>query len=184
MSRLIEQACHKDLNFGLPTMKKYLFVWLLVLGFSPALAQKTTVFVFLSESCPVCQYYTPKLRDMQAKFGDEVRWVAVFPNKMSSDTSAINFLLRHDLAMQIRMDQKLVFSKVYGVEVTPEVVVKDNKGRMKYRGRIDDHYTAPGKRKARASTNELEEVLLKLSRNVEVTYTETRAVGCLLNSSQ
>lgn len=162
-------------------MKRLLLFCLLLFASQWATAQKPTVYVFIAEECPICQYYTPKLRDLQMRFGDNVRWVAVFPNKLSSDTSAINFLLRHDLAMLIRLDQKQVFSRVYGIEVTPEVVVKDAKGRMKYKGRIDDYYVAPGKRRSRATTNELETVLERLTRDVPFEYFESTAVGCFIN---
>jgi thiol-disulfide isomerase/thioredoxin len=164
-------------------VKRLLLFVLFFFGMVQAQAQKPTVFVFVAESCPVCQYYTPKLRDLQLKFGDDVRWVAVFPNKLSSDTSAINFLLRHDLAMVIRLDPKQVFSRVYGIEVTPEVVVKDAKGNMRYKGRIDDHYIAPGKKRHRATTNELELVLDRLVKKQEFSFFETQAVGCLLNTA-
>lgn len=166
-------------------MPKKLLVLMMTLLLSggAAFGQKITVFVFFAENCPVCQYYTSKLREMQLRFGDEVRWVAVFPNKLSSDTSALNFLMRHDLAMSIRMDQKLVFSKVYGVEVTPEVVVKDAQGKMRYKGRIDDFYVSPGKKRARATTNELELVLERLMRRQEFAFFETKAVGCFLNEA-
>lgn len=165
-------------------MRKLLLFFFGLLLWESAAAQRPTVYVFFAEACPVCQYYTPKLRDMQMRFGDDIRWVAVFPNKLSSDTSAINFLLRHDLAMVIRLDQKQVFSRVYGIEVTPEVVVKDAKGRMKYKGRIDDFYIAPGKKRARATTNELELVLERLQKGQDFNYFETRAVGCLLNEAR
>jgi len=155
---------------------------MVLIGAANAQAQKPTVFVFFAENCPICQYYTPKIRDLQLKFGDEVRWVAVFPNKLSSDTSAINFLLRHDLAMVIRLDPKQVFSRVYGIEVTPEVVVKDTKGHMRYKGRIDDFYIAPGKKRNKATTNELEIVLERLVKKQEFSFFETQAVGCLLNT--
>jgi thiol-disulfide isomerase/thioredoxin len=163
--------------------KLLVLIMLLLLGSGATFGQKITVFVFFSENCPVCQYYTPKLREMQTRFGDEVRWVAVFPNRLSTDTSALNFLMRHDLAMRIRMDQKLVFSKVYGVEVTPEVVVKDALGKMRYKGRIDDFYISPGKKRARATTNELEVVLDRLVRKQEFAFFETKAVGCFLNET-
>jgi thiol-disulfide isomerase/thioredoxin len=163
--------------------KRLLLFVMLLMGTVQAQAQKPTVFVFFAETCPICQYYTPKLRDLQLKFGDDVRWVAVFPNKLSSDTSAINFLLRHDLAMVIRLDPKQVFSRVYGIEVTPEVVVKDAKGNMRYKGRIDDFYIAPGKKRNRATTNELEIVLERLVKKQEFSFFETQAVGCLLNAA-
>ncbi|MDP2189404.1 MAG: redoxin domain-containing protein [Sphingobacteriaceae bacterium] len=163
--------------------KRLLLFVMLFFGTVCAQAQKPTVFVFFAETCPICQYYTPKLRDLQLKFGDEVRWVAVFPNKLSSDTSAINFLLRHDLAMVIRLDPKQVFSRVYGIEVTPEVVVKDAKGHMRYKGRIDDFYIAPGKKRNRATTNELELVLERLVKKQEFNFFATQAVGCLLNTA-
>jgi len=144
-------------------------------------ASRPTVYVFLAEGCPVCQYYTLRLRELQAEFGAQVRWVAVFPNRMSTDTTALQFLLNHDLAMQIRLDPDQVFCKVYGVTTTPEVVVKDERNRIRYRGRIDDRYYAPGKRRQQVSRHDLQIVLRRLLQGEDFTYFQTPAIGCLLN---
>jgi len=168
--------------------RKSLFSMLLLvmagyLAITPARgeASRPTVYVFLAEGCPVCQYYTLRLRELQAEFGAQVRWVAVFPNRMSTDTTALQFLLNHDLAMQIRLDPDQVFCKVYGVTTTPEVVVKDERNRIRYRGRIDDRYYAPGKRRQQVSRHDLQIVLRRLLQGEDFTYFQTPAIGCLLN---
>lgn len=145
-------------------------------------ASRPTVYVFLAEGCPVCQFYTLRLRELQQEFGAQVRWVAVFPNHLSTDSTALQFLLNHDLAMQIRLDPEQVFCKVYGVTTTPEVVVKDERNRLRYRGRIDDRYYAPGKRRQQVTHHDLQIVLQRLLRGEEFAFQPTEAIGCLLNS--
>ncbi len=145
-------------------------------------ASRPTVYVFLAEGCPVCQFYTLRLRELQQEFGAQVRWVAVFPNRLSTDSSALQFLLTHDLAMQIRLDPELVFCKVYGVTTTPEVVVKDERNRLRYRGRIDDRYYAPGKRRQQVTRHDLLLVLQRILKGEEFTFQQTEAIGCLLNN--
>lgn len=145
-------------------------------------ASRPTVYVFLAEGCPVCQFYTLRLRELQQEFGAQVRWVAVFPNRLSTDSSALQFLLTHDLAMQIRLDPELVFCKVYGVTTTPEVVVKDERNRLRYRGRIDDRYYAPGKRRQQVTRHDLLSVLQRILKGEEFTFQQTEAIGCLLNN--
>lgn len=160
-------------------MIKQLVVFILLLvGAAQASAQKPTVFVFVGEYCPANVHYAPQLRDLQLRFGDDIRWVAVFPNKNSTDTSALNFLFRHDLAMVIRLDPKQVFSRVYGIDVCPQVVVKDAKGKMRYKGRIDDIFINPRQLRKKATTNELELVLERLSKGQDFNFFETKAVGC------
>jgi len=145
-------------------------------------ASRPTVYVFLAEGCPVCQYYTLRLRELQQEFGAQVRWVAVFPNRLSTDSSALQFLLTHDLAMQIRLDPELVFCKVYGVTTTPEVVVKDERNRLRYRGRIDDRYYAPGKRRQQVTRHDLQITLHRILKGEEFSLQQTDAIGCLLNN--
>jgi thiol-disulfide isomerase/thioredoxin len=145
-------------------------------------ASRPTVYVFFAEGCPVCQFYTVRLRELQQEFGAQVRWVAVFPNRLSSDTSALNFLLNYDLAMQIRLDPEQVFCKVYGVTITPEVVVKDERNRLRYRGRIADRYYAPGKRRQQVTRHDLQIVLQRLLKGEEFPFQQTDAIGCLLNN--
>jgi len=145
-------------------------------------ASRPTVYVFFSETCPVCQFYTLRLRELQQEFGAQVRWVAVFPNRLSTDTTALQFLLNYDLAMQIRLDPEQVLCKVYGVTTTPEVVVKDERNRMRYRGRIDDRYYAPGKRRQQVTRHDLQFILQRLLRGEEFSLQQTEAIGCLLNT--
>jgi hypothetical protein len=71
---------------------------------------------------------------------------------------------------------------VYGVTTTPEVVVKDERNRLRYRGRIDDRYYAPGKRRQQVTHHDLQIVLQRLLRGEEFAFQPTEAIGCLLNS--
>ena len=41
-----------------------------------------TIYIFMAETCPICQYYTKKIKTIEKDFGHET--VLVFPNKLSN----------------------------------------------------------------------------------------------------
>ena len=62
------------------------FVVILATGFIPKpTPQDTTVYAFLSETCPICQSYTLTLKQLDTKYKNKhIRIVGVFPNYSST----------------------------------------------------------------------------------------------------
>lgn len=140
------------------------------------------VLVFTTTDCPISNRYAPEIKRLAARFHDRgVRFSLVYP--VPGDTSAV--VRKHlaafafDLPAVRDTAQELV--QMTGVTVTPEVAVIDPRGRVIYRGRIDDRWVDFGKDRPAPTTRDLENALDAVVGGKPVAVAETRAVGCILS---
>jgi hypothetical protein len=64
--------------------------------------------------------------------------------------------------------------------VTPEAVLIDSKGEIRYRGRIDNRYVDFGKPRRVVTTFDLRDALEAVLAGKSVAHPETTAVGCYI----
>lgn len=143
----------------------------------------TEVYVFLSETCPICQSYTLTLRQLSEKYKSQhVIFFAVFPNYYSDKDSINAFMERYRLSLvKPVFDQTGSYTKEFKATITPEVFVKSAEGRIVYSGRIDDTFYSLGKRRNVISSNDLDNALTQLMAHREITHPKTTAVGCIIS---
>jgi hypothetical protein len=70
--------------------------------------------------------------------------------------------------------------KRVGATITPEAAVYDSRGRLIYRGRIDDRYSAVGVERATATRHDLQDAIAAAVAGKPVTPRFTQAVGCYI----
>ena len=141
---------------------------------------KMDVYVFIAEKCPISIYMANPLRDVVREFRNDVNFYAVFPMSNSTRASANQFLVSNKLTdFEVMLDGDQRLARQYGATITPEVAVVVN-DELKYRGRISNAYTAPGKMKHGKRTNDLFDILekIKLDPLSEVVFNQ--AVGCYI----
>ena len=144
---------------------------------SPAL----TVYVFLNTECPVSQQYTRRLGDIYRQYApSNVRFVALFPFRTDSPALIQQFRATYALPFTGQPDEQARLSRRFGVKVTPEVVVVQSGGQVRYRGAIDDWYVALGKHRPEATDHYLRNALDALLAGNMVAVPVTEAVGCLV----
>lgn len=185
-------AVHAGRLIFLPALKNPVMRQLLWLLTGPLLiagslmAQPSwEVYVFVAEECPISIYMTRPLQQAWSELPGQVGWNAVFPNEKSDFASSRKFLREHGLeAFTVHEDQQQQLARRLGATVTPEVVVTDPLGRVAYRGRISDAFSAPGRMKHGPRKNELLEVLQRLLRHETVLPPWPAAVGCYISFSQ
>ena len=64
--------------------------------------------------------------------------------------------------------------------VTPQAVVIDSNGEIRYRGRIDNFYAALGKPRQQVTVHDLRDALDALLTGRPVSNPETKALGCYI----
>ena len=64
--------------------------------------------------------------------------------------------------------------------VTPEAVLIDSKGDVRYRGRIDNFYAALGKPRQQVTVHDLRDALDAILAGRRVPNPETKALGCYI----
>ena len=141
---------------------------------------KIKVYAFLSETCPISQYYTAKLKQLDTIYRKSVDIIGVFSNHFSNENSIYDFKGTYSIPFSLVKDEGGALAKKFDANITPEVFVVDKTGKVIYSGRIDDSYMAINKKRDLTGTNELEDVLKMAASGQEVNVAKTKAVGCLI----
>ena len=136
------------------------------------------VLIFLAPLCPICQNMTFDLRQLEDDYaGDDVEFVGVFPNTSTTAAQIQSFKDTYSLSMTMMQDTA-GWAETLGAKWTPEVFVLDVRDSVVYRGRINDRYFAPGKRKPKTKRRDLDAALRDCLAGRPVADPVTDAVGC------
>ena len=151
----------------------------------PSNKTKTTVYVFLSENCPICGSYTLTLKELYTKYhSDSLSFVGVFPNYYASTEGINEFKKKYSIPFELIRDSLSAITAHFKAEITPEVFVENCSGKVVYSGRIDDLFFKIGKRKNVITSPDLENALKEIKSGKPVTTSKTQAVGCKITLTQ
>ena len=138
---------------------------------------KATVVVFLSFDCPVAASYAEPLSVMAKAYAEKgVAFVGVLAGEEPDRVGKL--AAEYKLAFKLYADPKL--SAVEGVKatMTPEAFVLDHNGVLRYRGRIDNAYSARLKRNLQVTAHDLKDAVDAVLAGKDVPAPATKAVGC------
>ena len=136
------------------------------------------VILFLAPLCPICQNMSYDLRQLEAEFADApVEFLGVFPNASTRQDQIDVFRETYDLKMDLVMDDE-DWTDQLDARWTPEAFVLDEHDSVLYRGRINDRYFAPGRRKNKTRHRDLRDAISDAIQGEEVRTPLTEAVGC------
>lgn len=141
-----------------------------------------TVFVFTRTDCPISNRYAPELRRLHARFA---RAGVAFWLVYADPGERVEAIRRHVEEYRypfgaLRDPQHSLVARTQA-RVTPEaaVFVAEPTGpRLVYTGRIDDRYASLGRKRAAATTRDLERVLEALVAGEAVASRYVPAIGC------
>ncbi len=138
------------------------------------------VVCFLGTECPLARLYGPRLNQLAERFADRgVRFIGVNSNPQDSLADIAAYVREHALSFPILKDRDQQVALALGATRTPEVVVVDATGTVRYRGRIDDQY-APGVSRPEATARPLADALTALAAGRPVPEPVTEPAGCLI----
>lgn len=163
------------------------FVSLFIHGFAQktSTAKSVTVYVFLSETCPICQNYTLTLKQLYSQYKDKhIAIIGVFPNYYSTQESIDEFKKQYSIPFPLLLDKKAVFTNHFKASITPEVFIENADKKILYAGRIDDSFYAIGKRRNVITSTELADALEAIAAGKPIKTTTAQAVGCVITSSK
>lgn len=143
-----------------------------------------TVYVFLSETCPICQNNTIELRRVYEQYRQQgVEFIGVFPNKgLSTEATVKKFTRNYNLNFEMKLDGEHKLVQQYNATTTPQVfVVHKATGQVLYSGRIDNSFEALGKRREVITERYLNNALNNIILNKPVQPAVTKPVGCFIS---
>jgi hypothetical protein len=137
------------------------------------------VYVFLSEECPISQYYTLELKNLHQQFhSDSVVFMGIFPVKTSTPATIQKFVDTYGIPFATRADVRQRFAKKMGATIVPQVFVL--RGRtLLYSGKIDNSYERVGKRRTIITQHLLHDVLTNIVQNQPIVPSKTEPIGCI-----
>jgi len=140
-----------------------------------------SVLVFYSQDCPISKSYVPEINRLCAQYTNFAYYIVEVGSEATAEMTR-KHVHEYDLHAVVLLDPKHRVVKVAGAEVTPEAAVLDRKGQVLYRGRIDNWYAGLGKKRARATRQDLREALDSLARGRRIKEKETVAIGCVIET--
>ncbi|MGL4630738.1 MAG: redoxin family protein [Leadbetterella sp.] len=166
-------------------MKRLLMIPLFIFSFSRmyAASDSLTVYIFLSEECPVCQLQTLPLRELHSQFKDQgVGFLSVFSNPSSNDSKIFAFCDKYNLKFPTVFDSTQQVAKRLEARITPEVVVVDHSKNesIVYRGAVDNSYASLGKRRRVINQHYLNDALSAILKGSKNYVENTEPIGCYI----
>ena len=145
---------------------------------------KAVVFVFMLRDCPVSNVYAPELTRIHKEYSAKgVALYLVHPDRDTNAKSAIAHAKEYKLIAPVVLDHDHKLTRLAGAEVTPEAAVFDAKGRLVYRGRIDNLYAGFGKKRFKPTKRDLRDTLDAMLAGERLSKRTTEAVGCYIDFS-
>ena len=145
---------------------------------------KAVVFVFMLRDCPVSNVYAPELTRIHKEYSAKgVALYLVHPDRDTDAKSAIAHAKEYKLIAPVVLDHDHQLTRLAEAEVTPEAAVFDAKGRLVYRGRIDNLYAGFGKKRFKPTKRDLRDTLDAMLAGERLAKRTTEAVGCYIDFS-
>lgn len=137
------------------------------------------VLVFLGTECPMAAWYIDVLNEMQSRLGDRVQFIGVMSNAQDSRDDIQAYIDREKPDFPLVIDSEALIADKLAATRTPEAILLDVTGKVRYRGRIDDRWT-PGGRRNEATQHDLKSAVDELLAGKEISNPQVEFVGCLI----
>jgi peroxiredoxin len=143
--------------------------------------KKAVVVVLLSFDCPVSRSYAQPLSDLAKEYagkGVALFGISVGDEKPEDLSKAVS---EYKVTFPVLVDPKGIAVERFKAETTPEAFVIDDKGVLRYRGRIDNTYAARLKKNEKTTEYDLKQALDQIIANKEDSRPATQAIGCSIH---
>jgi thiol-disulfide isomerase/thioredoxin len=137
---------------------------------------------FISSDCPISNSYAPEIQRLCGEY--EVKGVScslIYEDVGLDAASMRKHLTEYRYGgMPAVIDGNRKIATRARATVTPEAVVIDSRGEIRYRGRIDNFYAALGKPRQQVTVHDLRDALDAVLAGRAVPNPETKALGCYI----
>jgi thiol-disulfide isomerase/thioredoxin len=145
--------------------------------------KSATVLVFMGTDCPISRRYQPEIAAFQRSYGNRgVQVALVYSNAGTKKTEALEQVQNGPMkGLPVLLDSGQKIADTVGATMTPEAVVLDTTGTLRYRGRINDLFVARGSQKTvGATTHDLRDAVDAVLAGKPVKQATVAAIGCAI----
>lgn len=146
----------------------------------PPQSKRVRVVAFLGTGCPLAKLYAARLQQLSEQYQGKVEFLAVDPNPQDSLEEMAAFVREHQLSFEFARDIGQHLARQLKITRTPEVVLMDESGDIRYQGRVDDQYGVGYQRKE-TTREDLKLAIDALLAGAQVESPRTEAPGCLIS---
>ena len=141
---------------------------------------KYVALIFVSTRCPVSNAYNERMAKLANDYTSKgVTFLGINANVKEDVEEIKEHASKNGFKFALLKDVDNVVADLYSATVTPEVFVLDNKGILRYHGRIDDSKDADD-----VSSHDLRATLDALLSGKDVSRAETKAFGCSIKRAK
>jgi len=142
------------------------------------------VLFFVATDCPISNAYAPEIQRICSAFkGRGVSCALVYEDVNVTADAVRKHASEHGYRqIAAAIDDGTLAARV-NASITPETVVIDHSGRVRYHGRIDNLYVAFGKSRQVVTVHDLRGALEAVVAGKTVATPATEAVGCYIMPS-
>ena len=148
----------------------------------PAADGSSLALVFLSTECPIANGFIPELNRIHAALGETqppIRFFGVISDRSVTRAQAASHAQEFKIEFPVLFDASHDIAAQLKPTHTPEAFVLNAARTIVYRGRIDDTYAAPGKRRPQPTRHDFADAIAAVSAGLAVQDAVTTPVGCL-----
>jgi hypothetical protein len=140
------------------------------------------VLVFTASDCPVSNGYAPEVQRICAVYADRgIRCMLMYEDVGATvDAVRAHMAEYRYSALPAALDSDGAVALRTGATITPEAVVVDRAGAIRYRGRIDNQYVALGRPRRNVTVHDLTDALDAILAGRPVATMATQAIGCFI----
>ena len=152
--------------------------------FSPA--GKANVIFFVQTDCPISNSYAPEIQRVCKAYASKGVSCTLAYEDVKVDAAAVRKHMGEYgyTGVAATIDASRAIADRARATITPEAVVVDTKGDIRYRGRIDNFYAALGKPRQHVTEHDLVDALDAVLAGRPVPKPETDALGCFIARPQ
>lgn len=155
-----------------------------VAPFAPA--GKAHVLLFVQTDCPVSNTFAPEIQRICKAYASKGVGCTLAYEDVRVDAAGVRKHL-NDFAYRgiaATIDSSRALADRAGATITPEAVVVDARGDVRYRGRINNFYASLGKPRQHVTEHDLTNALDAILAAKPVPRPETEALGCFITRPQ
>lgn len=148
---------------------------------APTPHSKLTVALFIAVDCPIANRYAPEVSRIHATYAKKgVSFLRVYVDPSIPNAEIAKHGRDFKLSLPAVMDAKHQWVKAIGVAITPEAAILDPKGKVLYRGRIDDRFVEHGRAKDNPDRQDLRIALDEALAGKAVSQPNVPSIGCFI----
>ncbi|WP_158633367.1 redoxin domain-containing protein [Tautonia sociabilis] len=137
--------------------------------------------VFLWTPCPISNQYSPTLNAIAGQAdATRVRFVGLYVDADLTDEEVADHAREYALEFPIGRRGAVGLARSLGLETVPSAIVVDDRGRIRYRGRIDDQFFDLGRRRQIVRSHDLKDAIAAVLAGEAIAEPRTEAIGCSL----